>query len=283
MAECYRCGVSDERERLFDAISNKGLIKICRSCSEDEGLPLIQPVDLNKPEKVKTVYERLSAMANLNPDEHKRVLADRAKEDSLKKYKDNRERIRQEATLKGVIDSRFEKNKPQSRTDLIPNFHWVIMRTRRSKKLTQKQLAENIGEPVSLIVSAEAGSILTSQDSLVRKLENYLGVKIRKVDSQYVPEQPRTGLVKPGISETPEAREARERFEKERKFDNKTTENLTIADLKEMDKKKEESSGGFFSFLRRKKKKQEDSSEEEVSETEEDMSSEEANKILFGK
>ena len=277
MAECYRCGVSDERERLFDAISNEGFVKICKNCSNDEELPLVQPVDLNKPEKIKTVYERLSAMANLDPEKHKRVLIERAKEDSLNKYKQDRERRRQDGNLKGVIESNFQKNKPQPRTDLIPNFHWVLMRTRRSKKLTQKQLAENIGEPESSIVSAESGVILNNADSLVRKLENYLGVKIRKVESPYASEQSR--LVKPGITEDPERREIREKFEKEGKFDAKTTETLTIADLNELNKKKEaESSGGFFSFLKRKKK-----SEVETSKEEEELSDEETNEILFGK
>ncbi|MCX6750749.1 MAG: hypothetical protein NTZ83_04785, partial [Candidatus Pacearchaeota archaeon] len=104
MAECYRCGVSDERERLFDAISDKGFVKICKNCSQDEELPLVQPVDLNKPEKVKTVYERLSAMAHLDPEKHKRMLLEKAKEDSMRKYKQDRER-KQDMTLKGVIDS----------------------------------------------------------------------------------------------------------------------------------------------------------------------------------
>jgi hypothetical protein len=119
----------------------------------------------------------------------------------------------------------------------------------------------------------------------VRKLENYLGVKIRKGENQSAPEQNR--FVKPGISETPAAKEARERFEKEGKFDKNTTENLTISDLKEIEKKKEtEGSGGFFSFLKRKKKPEAENIQEETSKDskdENDISNEEANEILFGK
>jgi ribosome-binding protein aMBF1 (putative translation factor) len=278
MTECYRCGVSDERERLFECISNKGVIKLCRNCSNSEGLPLIQPVDLNKPEKVKSVYERLSDMANIDPEKHRSMLLEKAKQDSMRRYKQDRYK-RQETTLKNVIDSNFEKKKPQPRTDLITNFHWVLMRTRRAKKLTQKQLAENIGEPESAIVNAENGVILNNADSLVRKLENYLGVKIRNVESPYS-QTPR--LVKPGISESPEAREAREKFEREGKFDNKTAENLTISDLQEIKKKKEsESSGGFFSFFKKNRKKEENS--EEDASKEEDLSKEESDEILFGK
>lgn len=275
MAECYRCGVSDENERLFDAISNKGFVKICKNCSNDEDLPLLQPVDLNKPEKVKSVYERLSSMANIDPEKHRRILAERTKEDSIKKYNQDRER-RQPSTLKGVIESNFEKNKPLPRTDLVPNFHWILMRARRAKKLTQKQLAENIGEPLSLVISAEAGVINNNSDAFLRKLENYLGLKIRDVEASYVPTYEQSRYLKPGIIEDPERKELRERFQKEGKFDSNTTEKLTIGDLKEIDKNKEKvNSGGFFSFFKRKKKAEKD--------VEEVISDEDADKILYSK
>ena len=251
MVECFRCGVSDERERLFDAISNKGVVKICRSCSNEEGLPLVQPVDLNKPEKTRSVYERLSDMAKLDPEKHRSMLLEKAKQDSMRRYKEDRSR-RQETTIKSVIESNLQKNKPQPRTDLIPNFHWVIMRARRAKKITQKQLAENIGEPESLIISAESGVIFNNSDSLVRKLENYLGIKIRNVESPYSSESQAAS----------NEESARERLEKEGKFDNQTTEILTIADLQEINKKKESEGKGFFSFLRRNRKKEEESEEE---------------------
>ena len=189
-------------------------------------------------------------------------------------------RYKTDTTLKGVVDSNFQKNKPQPRKDLIPNFHWVIMRARRAKKLTQKQLAENLGEPESLIISAESGVILNNADSLVRKLENYLGIKIRNIESPYTSDVSKDLAV--GTNEDPALREARERFEREEgSFDKETTENLTISDLQEINKKKEsEGKGGLFSFFRRKKKK---SQEEAVPNPEEGISSEEADRILFGK
>jgi ribosome-binding protein aMBF1 (putative translation factor) len=268
MAECYRCGVSDEKERLFNAISSKGVVKICKNCSNEEDLPIIQPADLNKPERVKSVYERLSAMAKLDPEKHRKVLLEKERQESMRKR-------RQDTTLKDVIDRNLEKKKPQPRTDLVDNFHWVLMRMRRSKKLTQKQLAENIGEPESLVKSAEEGIILNNADTLVRKLESYLGVKIRKGDSPYSLEGPK--YVKAGISEDPSKREAREKFEKEGNFDSKTTETLTIADLQEIKKKKEaEGSGGFFSFLKKNRKQDKEKPEEG-----EELSEEEVNEILF--
>jgi hypothetical protein len=114
MAECFRCGVSDEKERLFDAISGKGVVKICRHCADDEGLPLVQPVELNKPEKTRSVYERLSEMAKIDPEKHRSMLLEKARQESMRRSKDDRTR-RQETTLKGVFDNNFHKNKPQAR------------------------------------------------------------------------------------------------------------------------------------------------------------------------
>lgn len=275
MTECYRCGVSDERERLFDAVSNKGVVKICKSCANEDDLPLVQPVDLNKPEKTKTVYERLSRMANLDPEKHRRIVDEREKEESARVHRMEVERGRK-TNLKNVIDSNFEKNKPQSRTDLIDNFHWTIMRARRSKKLTQKQLAENIGETEAIVKSAEEGDILNNADIFVRKLESYLGVKLRKGESPYSLEGPQ--FVNARLSEDPARREIREKFEKEASFDSKTTEALTIEDLQEIKKKKEsEGAGGFFSFLKRNKKPEETPKEDKA------ISDKEADDILFGK
>jgi len=273
MVECYRCGVSDERERLFDAISGKGVVKICKVCANEDSLPLVQPMDLNKPEKTKTVYERLSAMAKLDPEKHRKILIEKERQEAMRAHREGIER-RQNTNLKNVIDTNFEKNKPKPRTDLINNFHWIIMRARRSKKLTQKQLAENIGESESIVKSAEEGTILNNADTFVRKLESYLSVRLRKGEGSSS-EGPR--FVNMEKSEDPARREIREKFEKEANFDSKTAEVLTISDLQEIKKKKEaDGSKGFFSFLRRDKKKNESKSEKN-----EDLSDEEVEDILF--
>jgi len=237
MAECYKCGVSDERERLFDAISNKGVVKICKNCAKENSLPIVQPVDLNKPERVNSVYERLSRMAHLDPEKHKKMILDKERDESVKRRAIEMKK-RQGVTLKEVIDKNLEGKKIQPRVDLVDNFHWVLMRARRAEKLTQKQLAENIGESESAIKRAEEGIFLNNSDVLIRKLENYLCVRIRKGESPYYLEGSR--FVKEDMSEDSFKKEIKERFEKETNFDYSTTQNLTISDLKEMKRKREE-------------------------------------------
>lgn len=278
MTECYRCGISDEEEKLFDAISGKGVVKICKSCAIEENLPLVQSVYSNKPEKTKSVYERLSAMANLDPETHRKKVLETERQEAMKARGKN-------TTLRDVIDYNLEKKKPQPRTDLVDNFHWVIMRARRSRKLTQKQLAENIGEPESVVKNAEEGIILNNADALVRKLEDYLGAKIRKVaESPYAGSLTMTSRATRqmgGIFEDPAKKEIKDRFERgDTSFDNKTTEALNISDLQDINKKKEAENpkGGFFSFFKKNKKQEEPSKKDN-----EDMSDEEADEILFKK
>lgn len=261
MAECYRCGISDESERLFDAISGKGVVKICKKCANEEDLPLVQPVDLNKPERHQSVYERLSRMANLDPEKHRIKLVELERERSLSRQRGGTSG-RREPTLKSVVDANFEKKKSQLRGDLINNYHWILMRMRRAKKLTQKQLAENIGESEIAVRTAEEGKLLNDTDVLVRKLENYFGVKLRKGEGAY-------------SSERADKKALLEKIENG-KFDSDATENVTIGDLKEA-KEKKEKSGGLFSFFKKSKK------EESKNEDEKGLSDEEADEILYGK
>jgi ribosome-binding protein aMBF1 (putative translation factor) len=260
MVECVRCGVSDEKEKLFDAISSKGVVRICKKCNEVEEFPLIGKDYADRPEKIKTVYERLSSMAHLDPEKHKvRV---REREDSLKRQSSNK-------TLKDIVDENFAKKisvNSKPRTDLIENFHWAIKMARRAKKISQKQLSEYIGESETAIRMAEEGHIADNSDTLVKKHEDYFKIKLFKEGFGF------------GLEEL-NKQKLKEDFEKDAKFNAETTQNLTISDLQEMKKKKEEEGKGFFSFFKRKKKEDE---VKETSKSEEELTKEEADEILFG-
>ena len=214
--ECFKCGVSGERIRLFDAISGKGIVKICKECASKENIPIIRkpseifthPVlysDLK--ERGKTVYERLSRMSGFDSKD--------------KKSEEKKEFLRkQETTLRDIMDKNFKiqiKEELKPRSDLVDNFHWVIMRARRSKHITQEQLADAIAEPGAAIKMIEKGTFPENSYKLISKLENYLGIKlVRKEFAEKIEEKP-----------------------KEISFSPVTTKNLTIADLQEMKKKRE--------------------------------------------
>ncbi|MBU0958603.1 MAG: hypothetical protein KKB31_01530 [Nanoarchaeota archaeon] len=217
MSECYRCGISGERTRLFDAISGEGIVKLCSNCSGDENIPVIKrptDVQLYKAEKGPSVYERLSRVVGVDPKEHKEQFG-------IEGVKKKEERKSEEITLRSIVDRNYERRmedkginieKKQTRTDLIHNFHWIIMRSRRMRKLTQKQLAEKIGESELAIKMAEQGTLALGDNKLVKKLEDFLGIRIVRDELRAIEEKNKATL----------------------EFDEMGTKTITIADLREL-------------------------------------------------
>lgn len=223
MEECFKCGISEDKAWLFDAIGEKGVVKICKKCSSEENMPIIRkPTDfqLEKANQKQTVYERLSHAAGINK----------------KDYVPSRPVVpsKQETTLRDIVDKNLKINikKAKPRDDLIHNFHWIIMRVRRSKHISQKQLAEVIGEPEQAIKMAEQGIIPENNYQLVNKLENYFRIRLVGEDKkESLSIQKNLAQIKEDESE----------IEKNViSFDPMTTKSLTISDLKEMKKKRGE-------------------------------------------
>lgn len=205
--ECSVCGRSKEKVRLLDAISSEGIVKICESCSKEEDMPILRrptTFQLKESEKRPEIYNMLSVR--------------RQKKEFWEPEKKH-DKTKTEATLKEIVDKKYEmvvSKEKKPRPDLVDNFHWILMRARRLKKLTQEQLAEEISESTAAIKMAEQGILPEDDYRLVNKLEGFLRINLIK-----------------GVSKTPE-------FSPEKspariiKFDKKTMQNLTIADLKGM-------------------------------------------------
>jgi len=157
---------------------------------------------------------------------------------------------------------------------MIDNFHWIIMRARRSKKLNQKQFAEAIEESEEAIKMAEKGVLPKNDFVLVNKIEDYLGIRIRDEFAPrgelFVNREVNTDS-KDSFDEDVEI--IKEEFaqkvnEDKVKFDDITTRTLTISDLQEMKQKREEE---IFE------------KPEKIDFDKEDISQEEIDRILFGK
>ena len=119
---------------------------------------------LKEAERKQTVYEKLSGFAGIKPKE----------ENFPKKLEDD-------ISLREIVERNFKKKVPEGlglRPELINNFHWIIMRARRMKKLTQEQLAREIQESEAAIKMAEQGRLPEDDYKLVNKLETFLGIKI---------------------------------------------------------------------------------------------------------
>jgi ribosome-binding protein aMBF1 (putative translation factor) len=219
MAQCAKCGISDEKTPLYGVITKEGIIKLCENCARSSDSPVIRKptaFQLREMERKPTVYERLSRMAGIDKTEKKTD-----KTDFL---------LRQEKSLRAIVDMNYrERAKPEKRErpDLMDNFHWAIMRARRSKKLTQKQLADAIGEPEAAIKKAEEGALPDDNDRLLNRIQAYLSIDLSR-NSSFRLNEPRPAFV-------PDSSHA------QNDEGMKSTSRLTIADLKKMRGGKEDS------------------------------------------
>lgn len=232
--ECFKCGVSDSKEKLYDVIVSEGVVKMCENCMRNEDLPVVRrptTVQLKEMERKPTVYERLSKAAGINPNERRR--------------EKTRDVITQETNLRLLVDKNYQEKvaqRAQPRPDLIDNFHWALMRARRSKKITQKQLAESLGEPEMAIKMAEEGKLPGEDMRLVNKLQAFLGINLLREQPKssgqniYSPNPFGTGK---GSNSAFAGAGAGTHHSSDISFDKETLNSLKIADLKRIKDEKE--------------------------------------------
>ena len=262
MDYCFICGVSEEKAKLFDAISEEGIAKICERCSFDEGIPLIKrptTFQLKESERPRgSVYERMKNVSGFKEREDR---VERARKFGIEK---------KDVSLRDIVDKSYKKDVPKKieRTDLVDNFHWAVMTGRRRKKLSQKQLAEQIGESEDAIKMAEQGILPNDENKLAKKLETFLEVMIikRKIIEPTISVK-REGVAEISFEPLPQKEPRRD---------------LTIEDLKEMRKRKEEE---LMNRNLEKKEVSEESGEDEPELLEKkkikDLSDDEIRKLIF--
>ncbi|MEK6820139.1 MAG: hypothetical protein AABX71_00320 [Nanoarchaeota archaeon] len=218
MEQCYRCGSTEEEVRLFDGVDNNELVKVCESCALHEDLPIIKrptTLQLKESEKPYSVYERLRRMAGIHSEEKEKISKIARGMIEVKK---------EEEEEKGERGKKGEDYRPLK---LIDNFHWHILMARKKKKLDRKQLADLLGESEAVIRMAENKELPHDAFKLIRKLEQFFGIRLRKEEGEAEEERAREA-VKKRLEET----------EKKPsvilKIDRENINNLTIADLKKI-------------------------------------------------
>ncbi len=203
MSECFKCGVSGDKARLYDAISEHGIVKICSVCNSVEKLPLIQRAtteQIKQSERQQTVREKIAGFRG--------GLA-----------------LSREPTLRDLVDKKFKENVSkdiQPRPDLIENFNWIIQRVRRMKHISREQFAKDLGESETSIKMLEEGVLPENDNRLISKVESYLGIILRK----------------PGVLINPPKELPKE--QRILSFDEQTAKKLKISDLREIKKRRGE-------------------------------------------
>lgn len=172
MAECFRCGVSDSEEELIEAIYKSGVVKVCRKCYSKLRIPIIEKkkVDWEEVDRRVSVRERLKKASGVekSPSVVKR-----------EKYGLRTDNI----TLDDIVKKNLEKNKVSFDSvsgEVVDNFNWIIMRKRRSLKMSQSELAESVFVPEVVISALEKGTLPMDYKKLLKKIEAVLGVSLFK-------------------------------------------------------------------------------------------------------
>ncbi|VVB84053.1 Helix-turn-helix [uncultured archaeon] len=216
--ECIKCGVSGDRIKLYHAVSDRGIVKICGDCNRRENLPIMkQPTDEqileSKSPGSKSVRDRLKSMQRNTF-------------------------FGKEPTLREMVDRNLKSRMVQPPSDLVTNFHWTIQQIRRTRKITREQFAKGIGESEATVRMIEQGLIPNGDYKIINKIEAYLGISLRKSEKSGFPSaEPQRKFT---LDNSLISKEEKEMAQKSLSFDADATKNLKISDLKEMKKKQGE-------------------------------------------
>jgi len=165
MERCARCRAREDEIRLFDAIYEGKMSYLCERCSIIENIPIIKKPDisqLKESEKGISVNKRMKTLSGINEQKQEETFF---KEDKLKELEQNP-----------------EKEIPEKNNlNLIEHYYWEIMKNRRRKGLSQKQLAQNLGESEIAIQMIEKNKLPENAERLIKKLEQFFQVKLRKL------------------------------------------------------------------------------------------------------
>ncbi len=169
MANCFKCKVDGSKAVLLDGISSSGIVKVCRRCLITEDVSIIRKSVQQQAEE-KSVAERMAQISGHTGRSGSFIRPIR----------------REDAVLKNVIETNFKKNMKEDidlKNNLVENFHWIMLRARRAKHMTLDQLAVVLKESKIALESLERGLVPEKSRDLIIKIENYLFIRLRKLEA----------------------------------------------------------------------------------------------------
>jgi len=165
MEACERCGINENEIKLFDAIWNGSMTNLCERCSIIENIPIIikpNVSQLKESEQNAGVYDRMKRISGIREPEKQETFF---QEDRLNE-----------------LNSNPELELPErDKLNLIRYFHWAVMKNRRKKGMSQKQLAEELGESEVAIQMIEKAKLPENAEILIRKLEQFFQIPLKKI------------------------------------------------------------------------------------------------------
>ena len=211
MVECFFC---ENDDAVFGAVANGEIVNICQECSLKENIPIVKRPTSFQLIEAERRYPTFKERAE---QRRKKIETENSKRWNIDKQKVN---------LRDIINKNYKPTisaKENPDLGLIDNFHWIIMRARRKRHLTHKQVAEAIQESEATVEMLEKGQLPQDYPKLINKIEHFFGINI--TDKKGIKMQERK-LVR----ESPRMLN----------FDANIAQNLTISDLQKIKKQKEE-------------------------------------------
>ena len=141
-----------ESEKV-EVIEEGKIVEVSEDYALREGLPILRKSSINVEENSEKVESR-------KEEEERRLLMD-----DYRKPLDWR-------------DNKIVK-------ELVDNFHWHILRERRRKGISRKEFSEGIGESENTIKMIENGTMPKNDFDLINKIQDFLGLKLRKVEQKF--------------------------------------------------------------------------------------------------
>ena len=185
------------QDKFVDAIEEGKIVKVSESYARKEGLMILRKhLDLHE--------KLLEKERNPNKDvieENRRV---------------GMEELRKPLHWKGNKILR----------ELVENFHWEIVKARKAKGLSRKQLAEALGENDNVLRMIENGILPKDDFILLNKIQSFLGINLRKDRGSFG--QTMRSLIDESRVETKERKGGEEKAEKRK--DNLLGEDIEIID-----------------------------------------------------
>ncbi len=285
---CFSCKRSSQEVKILDAVKEARPVKICESCTKMEDVIVIRKPtsrQLSDPNKPMSVYNRLRRLAGLDEEDNKQtsfvsqVQRTQAQAQSSS-YPHNVPSLSSISSARGAGDLSDYSIKKRREiieklgkpVNLVEHANWIVQQERRSRRLTFKQLAQELGESETVLKMFEEGKVPDDGRRIAEKLEQFFHVRLINDDVRMPSYRgsaiPALGSLSSSLGASDikamspavaiggwgrkAAADMRAPMTREReveapsrllRFDKESMRNLTLSDLQEMKKRKDEALG----------------------------------------
>ncbi|MBU3923333.1 MAG: hypothetical protein KJ592_00280 [Nanoarchaeota archaeon] len=159
---CTICKKTSDETKIFEGIYNSEMVRVCKECADDEGIPIIKKPSesqLDKADARYTVRERMERISG---------------------FRDTTEISDDQIVTQGNLARLRIPPKKEMHEDVLDNYYWELNIARRRKKMSIVYLAEKMQVEPKVIQGIEKGKIPKNFQELFIKLEAFLGIKLLK-------------------------------------------------------------------------------------------------------